>query len=303
MNSRPDLDRVFAHLEREPAIDIDPLKAMRAIVDDYAMGASGEGAKNCTVIPIEMGSIAAEWHVPPDCYSDRRVLHLHGGGWVAGSLASHRAFASELAFRSRQVVLLVDYRLAPENPFPAAIEDVSAAYEYVCLNGPNGASEALIAVSGDSAGGNLAAVLTARQIVRNNRVPDRLWLLSPFLAPGHGEQTVFGVTLRDPVVTADGMAHVSQAYASGRDLTCADIAPLAIDDEILARFPPTLLQVSAVETLRDQAFAFANRAWTQGSALRLSIWPDLPHVWQVYIGLLKEADAAIREAVSFLNGH
>jgi acetyl esterase/lipase len=188
-------------------------------------------------------------------------------------------------------VLLVDYRLAPENPFPAAIEDVSAAYEYICLNGPNGASEALIAVSGDSAGGNLAAVLTARQIARNDRVPDRLWLLSPFLAPRLDEQTVFGATLRDPVVTADGMAHVSQAYASGRDMTCADIAPLAIDE------------VSAVETLRDQAFAFANRAWTQGSALRLSIWPDLPHVWQVYIGLLKEADAAIREAVSFLNGH
>jgi acetyl esterase/lipase len=264
------------------------------------MGCSGAGLAACRVVPLRIGSIAAEWLVPPSA-GPARIVYCHGGGWVAGSLSSHRALAAELALTSGQAVLVPDYRLAPEHAFPAGLTDCSEALVFARNNGPDGAKPCeQLALAGDSAGGNLAAAI-ALGLSPASDVPqvDRLLLISPFL----GIEPITGGFVGepdDPAVVSEAMGLVAQLYASQHNTAHPAISPMLADGPLLARLPTTLIQASAAETLRGQALAFAQRAWSLGRPLRLSLWPDMPHVWPVFMGKLPEADAALREAGEFL---
>ncbi len=300
MAVRTDLAEVFAHLRREPDPDLDPVSAMRAMVEGYGMGCAGEGLVACRVVPVQIGAMAAEWLVPPQA-ADGRVVYLHGGGWVAGSMASHRVIAAELALHSGMAVLVPDYRLAPEHPFPAALIDGAAALVHAIGNGPDAPGPcSRLALAGDSAGGNLAAAL-ALGLAPLSGVPrpDRLVLFSPFL----GLEPIGGGFTRepdDPAVAGDAMGLVGELYAQGHNPDDPAISPLLAGDSFLQNLPPTLIHASAAETLRGQALAFAQRVWGLGGSLRLSMWPDMPHVWHVFMGKLPEADAALVEAAAFL---
>lgn len=297
---RSDLADVFAHLRQEPDPGLDPVTAMRAMVEGYGMGCTGAGLAACRVVPVQIGALAAEWLVPP--YAGLgRIVYLHGGGWVAGSLSSHRALAAELAHLTGNAVLLADYRLAPEHPFPAGLTDAAAALAHAASHGPDGPGAAeWLGLAGDSAGGNLAAaVALGLAPVSDVPRPDRVVLLSPFLAtePVAGG---FAGEPDDPAVVGDAMGLVAELYARGRDPRDPAISPLLAPDEAIAALPPTLILASAAETLRGQALTFAQRVWGQGGPLRLSLWPDMPHVWPVFMGKLPEADGALREAAAFL---
>ncbi|WP_324074222.1 MAG: alpha/beta hydrolase [Erythrobacter sp.] len=297
---RPELTEIFAHLRQEPDGGADPVSAMRAKVEGYGMGCSGAGLAACQVVPVRIGTMAAEWLVPPAA-GDGRIVYLHGGGWVAGSLASHRAIAAELALLAEQAVLVADYRLAPEHPFPAGLTDAAAALAHAAANGPEGPGRARrLALAGDSAGGNLAAVVALGLApLADVPRPDRVVLLSPFLAitPVTGG---FAGEPDDPAVASDAMGLVAELYAPGRDPDDPAISPLLAPDARLTQLPPTLIQVSAAETLRGQALVLAQRAWALGVPMRLSLWPDMPHVWQAFIGNITEADGALMEAAAFL---
>lgn len=297
---RSDLAEVFAHLRRSPPEGDDPIASMREMVEDYAMGCAGPGLSACRRVPVCIGALAAEWLVPPEVGRER-LVYLHGGGWAAGSLSSHRAIAAELALLSGQAVLVPDYRLAPEHPFPAALVDAAEALAFAARNGPDEPGPASrLALAGDSAGGNLAAVIAlglAPEI--SGPRPDRLVLLSPFL----GTQPEDGGFVRapeDPVVASDAMGMVAALYAPNHDPRQPAISPLLASAQAFETLPPTLIQASTVETLRGQAMAFAQRAWACGVALRLSFWPGMPHVWQVFMGKLPEADGALAEVAAFL---
>lgn len=300
MAMRPELAEVFAHLRREPDPALDPVAAMRAMVEGYGMGCSGAGLAACRVVPVRIGAIAAEWLVPPGAGAGR-IVYCHGGGWVAGSLSSHRALAAELALASGQAVLVPDYRLAPEHPFPAGLTDCAEALAFARDKGPGGAEPCeRLALAGDSAGGNLAAAIAlGLSPVADVPPVDRLLLISPFLgiAPVAGG---FAGEPDDPAVVGEAMGLVAQLYAPQHDAADPAISPMLADDALLARLPPTLILASAAETLRGQALVFAQHAWSLGRPLRLSLWPDMPHVWPVFIGKLVEADAALREAGEFL---
>ena len=298
MAVRADLADVHAHLRRPPPDGLDPIAAMRALVADYGMGCAGPGLTACRVQPVMIGERAAEWLVPPGA-GDDRLVYLHGGGWVAGSPASHRAIAAELALGSGRAVLVPDYRLAPERPFPAGLIDGAAALAHAAAHGPDGSAPvAGLALAGDSAGGNLAAVLA---LGLGPAVPalDRLLLISPFLAVAAAADSFAGPVV-DPVVALDGMALVASLYAPGVAGDDPRISPLHADAAALAQLPPTLIQASAAETLRGQALAFAQRLWAAGLWARLSLWPDMPHVWHAFIGQLPEADAALADGAAFL---
>jgi acetyl esterase/lipase len=303
MAMRPELAEIFAHLAQEPEDGADPIAAMRAMVEGYGMGCAGKGLAACRVVPVRIGDMAAEWLVPPDA-GDGRLVYCHGGGWVAGSLTSHRTLAAELALLSGFAVLVPDYRLAPEHPFPAGLTDCAAALAHAAANGPDGAGPcSRLALAGDSAGGNLAvACALGLAPVPHIPQPDRVVLLSPFLGiePVEGG---FAQAPDDPVVAGDSMGLVAALYAPGRDLDDPAISPLLAADSILARLPPTLIQASAAETLRGQALAFAQRVWPLDGPLRLSLWPAMPHVWHIFMGKLPEADAALAEAAAFLRSH
>ncbi len=300
MATRSDLAEVFAHLQREPEPALDPVDAMRAMVEGYGMGCTGAGLAACRIVPAKIGAMTAEWLVPPDA-EDGRIVYLHGGGWVAGSLTSHRTLAAELAFLSGFPVLVPDYRLAPEHPFPAGLTDGAAALAHAAANGPDKAGRCgKLALAGDSAGGNLAAAIALGMApLPNVPRPGRLVLLSPFLGI---EPVAAGFTHPpvDPAVAGEGMALVAGLYAPGHDPQDPAISPLLAADEVLARLPATLIHTSTAETLRGQALVFAQRVWGLGGPLRLSLWPDMPHVWQIFMGKLPEADAALREAAAFL---
>lgn len=300
MAMRADLAAVLAHLRQPPPDGMDPIAGMRALVEDYGMGCSGRGLADCRVRPVMIGNLSAEWLVPP-VSSGARTVYLHGGGWVAGSPASHRAITAELALRTGQAVLVPDYRLAPEHPFPAGLEDAAAALRHAATQGPDGPGAASrLALAGDSAGGNLAAVL-ALGLASGPALPtiDRLLLICPFLSVA-AEADGFIAPTNDPVVALDAMALVASLYAPGMAGDDPRISPLNCDAAALGQLPKLLIQASAAETLRGQALGFAQRLWANGQWARLSLWPDMPHVWHSFIGQLPEAAAAIDEGAQFL---
>ena len=293
------LDDLFTHLATPPDA-ANPIEAARSHADNYGRGEVGKGLSQCRIHMVQIGGCAGEWLVPPEAVPGKRLVHLHGGGWIAGSLASHRAMLAELAVATQASVLAIDYRLAPEHPFPAGLQDCVAAFDHAARFGPDGAETAShLWLSGDSAGGNLAAAAVLQMIQAKARLPDRLVLMSPFLATGPCP-TALASPLRDPVVSLDGMAQVRSFYAPETSPHDPLVEPLRAAPDLLARFPPCLIQVSSAEALRDQAISFADQLWANGVEARISMWPGLPHVWQIFVASSPDARNALTEAACFL---
>jgi acetyl esterase/lipase len=294
------LETIFAHLATPPT-ESDPLSGIRSSTENYSMGQRGRGAERCKEIEVRIGDRPAIWLAPPGARDDLRLVHLHGGGWIAGSITSHRAFAAELAWRANAPVLLPSYRLAPEHPYPAALEDALSALRHAQAHSPTGLpSSASVCVSGDSAGGNLAAALALKCAAMGSPGPDRIALMSPLLALKLGE-SAFSAPVHDPVVQQDGIDFVAAMYTNGATDLAPFIEPLMANSDLLQRLRPTLIQVSGAESLRNQAVAFANRLWDVGVEARLSMWPHLPHVWHVFLEMLPDSRAAVAEAAAFLS--
>ena len=296
------LNGMFEHLATPPDA-ADPIEAAREHANFYGRGEVGQGLAKCGHESVVIGQIAGEWLVPPDMTPGHRIVHLHGGGWIAGSLSSHRAMLAELAMTTRCAVLAIDYSLAPEAPFPKGLMDCVAAIGFAAGTGPEGQKPARgLYVSGDSAGGNLAAASVIQINRTGGRIPDRLVLMSPFLATS-ALPARLSCPSRDPVVSIEGMQHVRSVYAATAASSDALVEPLWATPAELAVFPPTLIQVSSAETLRDQAIAFADALWAANVEARLSIWPGLPHVWQLFVASSSDARAALDEAAQFLGAN
>jgi len=195
---------------------------------------------------------------------------------------------------------MADYRLAPEHPFPAALIDSRAALEWVARNGPAGARPAKsLALAGDSAGANLAAAVCAAAIQDSTTVPNRLALIGPALDAVHDP---LRVGRRDSIVTPESIAGAFETYIAGAvDPADPRVSPLRTKDDVLAKFPPTLIQVSGAEGWIFDARAFAQRLEEVEVRVLLSIWPRMPHVWHVFLTALPEASEAIREIGWFID--
>lgn len=228
-----------------------------------------------------------------------RIVLLHGGGWVAGGLESHRPMAAALAEMSGLAVLLVGYRLAPEHPFPAGFDDCRAALAWAWKNGPSGAEAASqVFLVGDSAGGNLSAAVCVDAIASGAAMPNRLVLMSPALDgsanPARGQEAA----ANGDQASLEAMMSL---YLKSRDqIDNPRVSPLLAAPGILARFPPTLIQASNTEFLVWDAGEFARLLIKGGVRVNLSIWPAMPHVWQAFLNLLPEAREALSEAANFL---
>lgn len=293
------LNGMFEHLATPPDA-ADPIEAARKHADFYGRGEASAGLALCRCKSVLIGQISGEWLVPPDAVLGHRLVHLHGGGWIAGSLASHRAMLAEMAVATKTTVLAIDYRLAPEAPFPAGLIDCVAAIAFAAETGPEGGTPAeRLYVSGDSAGGNLAAASIIQIGRKGGRLPDRLVLMSPFLATS-ALPARLGCPTRDPVVSIEGMQHVRSVYAASAAPDDSLVEPLLGKPSELALFPPTLIQVSSAETLRDHAIAFADALWAADVEARLSIWPGLPHVWQIFVATSSDSRGALNEVALFL---
>jgi len=236
----------------------------------------------------------AEWLTPPGARTDAVVLYLHGGGYVIGSPRSHRHLAAAIARAAGTRALLLDYRLAPEHPFPGGLEDAVAAYQWL-LGG--GVAPARIVVAGDSAGGGLtmATLLALRE--RGLPRPAAAVCISPWVDLTNSAASYATKAAVDPIVTLDSIALLTQAYIGTGDPKQPLVSPLYAD---LRNLPPLLIQVGSDEVLLDDALGLAERARKAGVDVTIREWPAMIHVWHWFLSMLDEADHAIAEIGEFV---
>ncbi len=296
---RPDIDRAFRHLAGAATPAADPIAAMRAFVDRYGDVEPRAPLTGVEARPVSAAGVRCQWLIPDRIATDARLVFLHGGGWVAGGLESHRPIAARLAVLTGAATLLVDYRLAPEHPFPAALDDSAGVLAWAAANDPEGPSAARrLWLAGDSAGANLAAAITLAALESGARRPDRLVLIG---LPADGRSDPRRGDRPDIVSGNAELQGVMAAYVQGAaPLDDARISPIIGREALLARFPPTLLQVSGAEFLLWDSRMFAERLIGAGARAVLSVWPAMPHVWHAFLSLLPEASEALAEAAAFL---
>lgn len=225
---------------------------------------------------------------------ERRVLYLHGGGYVSGRPEGTADLASRLAGAARAEVMALDYRLAPEHPHPAAVEDAVAAYRFLL---GRGIAPGRIALAGDSAGGGLAVGTLVALAAAGLPAPAGAVCFSPWL-----DLALAGASLRtraaaDTVVDERTLVMCAEAVLAGQDPRTPTASPVYAD---LSRLPPLLLQVGSDEVLLDDSTRLAERARAAGVDVTLEIVAGMPHVFQFFASVLPEADAALGRAAAFI---
>lgn len=228
---------------------------------------------------------------------DRVVVHLHGGAYVMGSARTHRGLGASLARSARAAVVLPDYRLAPEDPFPAALDDAEATWRW--LTDVAGVDPWRVALTGDSAGGGLAAALLVRLLAQGVPHPACYLGWSPWLDLAGTGASVAELAEADPWLPAPMLPPAALAYAGATPLDDPEVSPLYAE---LAGLPPTLLQVGGDEILLDDARRFVARAREAGTDASVGVWPGMWHVFPAFGGLPESRDA-IAEAGAFIRRH
>lgn len=270
-----------------PATDNPNPAETRAIYDQ--VGGSMAIAADVVHETVSVHGLAGEWSRSPGADPSKVVLYLHGGGYVIGSITSHRAMVAEIGRASGARTFAIDYRLAPEYPFPAAVEDAVGAYRHLL---DHGIDPAHICVAGDSAGGGLtiATLLDLRD--RGLPLPRAAWCVSPWIDLQATGATMDAKAAADPMVQRAGLLRFADAYMGGQDPRQPLASPLHAD---LKGLPPILIQVGSAETLLDDALALARLAGLADVPATLEIWPDMIHVWHFFAPMLSEGRDAIAQ--------
>jgi epsilon-lactone hydrolase len=252
------------------------------------------GAPDARCETVDAGGVPAEWVSAPGCDTSRAVLYLHGGGYAIGSLNTHRRLAYDISAASSARVLLVDYRLAPEHPFPAAIDDAAAAW---CWLLGQGFAPGRLAIAGDSAGGGLAIATLVN--LRDNALglPACAVAISPWVDLEGLGNSITTRAAQDPMVQKDGLLWMAGMYLQGRDARTPLAAPLHAD---LKGLPPVLVQVGTAETLLDDAIRIAERMHAAGVEARLAVWPNMLHVFPLFAPILSEGRDGCIEIGAFI---
>jgi monoterpene epsilon-lactone hydrolase len=270
-----------------------PIDVRRSGMDEVALPM----AADVSATPVDVDGMGAEWVTAAGTDARRVVLYLHGGGYVMGSLATHRKLAGDVARAADARVLLLDYRLAPEAPYPAAVEDAARAYRWLLANG---VAPGAIAIAGDSAGGGLTmATLLA---LRDDGVPlpAAAVVISPWADLTLEAASLERCAALDPIVSGADLKRYRDWYLDGADSRDPLASPAHAD---LTGLPPILVHVGASEVLVDDAVLLAERGRTAGVDITLETWPDMVHVWHVFAGRVPEATAAVDRIGEFLRAH
>jgi len=245
-------------------------------------------------VATHMGGVAAEWARANGAAASGALLYFHGGGYCVGSVRTHRLLVGALSRACGVPVLSLDYRLAPEHPHPAAVDDAVAAYRGLLAEG---IPAARIAFAGDSAGGGLTAAALLALRAHSLPAPAAGVCLSPWF-----DLALSGETMRtnvdvDPMCKPSLLAMMAAAYLAGADPCTPEASPLYGD---LTELPPMLVQVGTAETLLDDARRFAARAERAGVRVTLEVWDDMIHVWQAFAMVLPEGQQAIDRIGAFV---
>lgn len=281
------IGRLYAGWGRETSI-IQMRRQWDAFLSHSRIPAEVEG--------LDANGVSCRWVMGAGARRARVILYLHGGGYQIGSAISHHNVMARLSQASRCHVLGVNYRLAPEHRFPAPIDDVLAAYQWLL---DQGIQPSNIAFCGDSAGGGLAIAVLVALRDRRMPLPAAAATMSPWVdleATGNSYVTHAD---SDPVTQRAMIALMAKTYmGKTADLRDPLASPIHAN---LAGLPPLLIQVGEREVLLDDARTLAQRAQAAGVMVHFKIWDGMIHTFQLFAGRLQEADAAIREVGEFLN--
>lgn len=283
-----------ARMIMRPALHEPKLAAKRARVEKLARFTFI--AAGTTFTPGTLGGVPVEWVAHPQAGARGFVLYLHGGAYAVGSPRTHRALTSRLAQMARVCVAAVDYRLAPEHPHPAAVDDALAAYRGL-LAQDIPANKIIIA--GDSAGGGLALATALRLKAEPLPQPAGIVCLSPWVDLTLAGESMKSRVKNDVMLSPALLAEAAAMYLGKQSGLTATASPLFGN---LTGLAPLFIQVGGQEILHDDATRLAQAASAQGVPVTLQTWPNLWHVWQLHGGTMPEADAAIAAMANFVHG-
>ena len=293
-----ELTKVLELMGQRPLNSNATLEEMRAGMEAGSFPAT----EAATVTSVDANGVPGEWVTVPESDPNRRMLYVHGGGYVMGSPVTHRRLCEGIARAGGCAVLNLDYRMAPEHVFPAAVEDAMAGLQFMQENGPDGPAAAeSVFVGGDSAGGGLmlATLLAARE--QGVAMPDggvgiSVW--SDLAITGESIQTRSGV---DPLITDDSMVtNMAAMYLGEADAKTPLASPLYAD---YAGLPPLILQVGDHEVLLSDTTRVAERAREAGVEVTEEVWDEMFHVWHAFAPMLPEGQQAIDRIGEFINQH
>lgn len=288
----PALEQLVAGLRAGgPDFSDDPAKARADFEETLAMVPVAE---ELAFEQVKLGGVPALKGSYPGADTAAALLYLHGGAFIAGSAHGYRALAAELARAAGLTSYSVDYRLAPEHPFPAALEDCRTAYRALL---EDGIAPGRIAIAGDSAGGGLALSLLLALRDGGEPMPAAAVLLSPFANLACDGATYGTKAAEDPSLNVEGLRAGAAHYLGGRDPRDPLASPAHAE---LGGLPPLLIQVGSAEILLDDALRIAGNAGAAGTPVRLDIWPNMPHVFPAFAFMLEAGRLALADAGQFM---
>ena len=286
-----ELETIIDMLRANPMMQGDVLEMRAGMSAATAAAPPPEGA---TIQKVDTGAAPAEWTDADGVRKDAAIVYLHGGGYTMGNLDSHRNLVANLSRAAGIRALSVDYSLAPEHPFPKAVEDAVQAVRYVH---DQGIAPERIIVAGDSAGGGLTAATLLAIRDRGLPMPAAGVLISPWLDLTQSGNTMQSHADADPMVSAELLGKCSDAYLKGQDPRSPLASPLFADLEGL---PPLLVHVGTAEVLLDDARRFEAAARQAGVDVTLEEWEDMIHVWHTFAAMLPEAQKAVDGVGAFI---
>jgi len=291
--SKEQLDKIVGILRKNAAA---PRPATweehRAFMDEKSFPPQ----KDVSYEPIDVNGVPSLWVTAPGVSQQRVVLYFHGGGYVVGSLKSHQDLTARISKAADARVLYIDYRMGPEDPFPAAVDDAVTAYRWLLAEGCDPSN---IALAGDSAGGGLTVATLVKLRDSGDALPATAVCISPWVdLEGVGDSMTSNADV-DPSVKKAGLVDMAQAYLGDTDPRTPLAAPLYAD---LQGLPPMLIQVGGAETLLDDSTRLAEVAREAGCDVALEITEDMFHVWHAFAPMLTEGQDAIDALGSYIVG-
>lgn len=290
----PALDELIAGLRAGgPDLAADP----QTLRPDYeALFATMPVAEDIDIAELTLGGVPTLRVAAPGSETGKAIIYLHGGGYVVGSAQGYRGLAGEVSRAAGMPAMVLDYRLAPEHAFPAAVDDAVAAFKALVASGT---SPANIVFAGDSAGGGLALAAMIKLRDDGDALSAAALLISPWADATCKAGSLDSKAAEDPSLTKHGLEVCAQRYLGDADAAHPLASPALAD---LSGLPPLLVQVGSIEILLDDALAIAANAGKGGTMVRLEVHPGLPHVFHAFHFMLPQAKAALDEAGAFLSG-
>lgn len=286
------LKKILREKAVAPGVEV-PLEVMRKGMEKVAFKA----ADDIQVESVTVAGRAAEWVRAPGVQAGRAILYLHGGGYVMGSINTHRSLVGEISRAAQAAALLVDYRLAPEDPFPAAVEDGVAAYRWLL---EQGFTPQNLSIAGDSAGGGLALATLVSARDQGLSMPASAVPISPWSDLTCTNESYTTRAEADPMIAPGGINKMAGRYLNGAEAKHPYASPNLAN---LKGLPPLLIHVGRDEVLLDDSIKLDQKAKADGVSSTLEIWDDMIHVWHAFHPMLPEGKQAIARVGEFMRGH